>query len=174
MQVKQRITYGLIGLLLLLVAACAPAGEQTPSPGALEPGAAGTPSPAAEETAGGQTPAAGKDPLAGSEWLLVSFAEAGTETPVIEGSTLTLAFEAGGQAVGEGGCNSFGASYALEGDSLSFEPVTSTLIACEDEDVMQQETDYFAALGEVSRYESSDDQLTLLAGDQPVLRFERP
>lgn len=114
----------------------------------------------------------GETPLTGTRWQLVSFGAPGSETPVMEGSNVTLAFEPAGQAGGYGGCNSFGATYEIQGSKLSFDEIVSTLRACADQRVTQQEQDYLQALETASDFESSEDQLTIRYGDdQNVLNF---
>lgn len=73
--------------------------------------------------------------LADTKWSLVSSGEPGAETPVMEGSTLTLEFDAGGQASGSGGCNSYGAQDEVQGNRLSSGEITRTLMACEPEGI---------------------------------------
>ena len=49
--------------------------------------------------------------------------------------------------------------------------LASTLMACADEAMMQQEADFMAALGQVTSYTLSGSQLTLQTADG-VLNFE--
>ncbi len=102
--------------------------------------------------------------LDGTSWRLVSMGTPGSETPAIAGQEPTLEFQDGGQAVGSGGCNSFGARYEVSGGSVSFTEMTSTLMACE-QNVMDQEQLYFEALRTAGDFQLSGDQLTIDYGD---------
>lgn len=118
------------------------------------------------------TPPEATNPLANTQWMLVSFGEPGAETPVIEGTSPTLEFDEHGQAGGSGGCNAFGAPYTLEGDTISFGQITSTLMACTQEGVGAQEADYLQALKTAGRFEVGGDRLTIWHDDgQGVLNF---
>jgi heat shock protein HslJ len=66
--------------------------------------------------------------LAGTRWTLVSMSKPEEETPVIKGSSVTLEFQEGGPVGGSGGCNSFGGQYQIEGNSISFQEIFSTLM----------------------------------------------
>jgi len=109
--------------------------------------------------------------LENTHWSLVSFGSPGAERPLVEGSTITLMF-AGGQAGGFGGCNSYGSEYRIEGNSISFEQIVSTLVACAEETVTRQEQEYFQALGSASSYEISGNQL-MITYDEGLLVFEK-
>ena len=63
----RRVVQVMVGLLLVAVSACAPAGGNGP----------------------------GFD-LVGTRWRLTSYGEPGSETPVIEGAEVTLQFQEGG------------------------------------------------------------------------------
>lgn len=108
--------------------------------------------------------------LEGQQWNLVSFGPEGSETPVAEGSMVTLTLE-NGQAGGSGGCNSYGTPYQLRGEEITFERVTSTLMACAEEAVTQQEQVYFQALETATLYEVQDNRL-VITYDGGVLTFE--
>jgi heat shock protein HslJ len=104
--------------------------------------------------------------LEGTSWNLVEIAG----QPVVTGSNPSLGFEQG-QAGGNGSCNSFGGSYEAGNGKLTFGPLMSTLMYCED--VMEQETAYLAALQEAAGYEIKDGILLILdANGQVVLIFE--
>lgn len=105
-------------------------------------------------------------------WNLVSFGEPGVETPLVQGSAITLLLGAG-QAAGTGGCNAYGGSYQVEGNSISFGAITSTKRACADTQATEQEGRYFQALESASEYEVNGDQLRITYDDgNGVLVFE--
>lgn len=104
--------------------------------------------------------------LEGTSWRLVEIAG----QPVMPDSGPTLGFEQG-QAGGNGSCNGFGGEYQAAGGKLTFGPLMSTLMYCED--VMEQETAYLAALQDAAGYEIKDGILLILNVDgQVVLIFE--
>lgn len=120
-----------------------------------------------------RTPGAGVT-LENTPWSLVSFGPAGANTPLVEGSTITLLL-ADGPAGGMSGCNSYGATYQVEGGNISFDEITSTLVACEDEQVTEQEQRYFDALETASTYELEGNQLRITYDDGAgLLVFETP
>lgn len=106
------------------------------------------------------------DSLAGTSWQL---AEMGGAAP-LTGSTITLIFEEG-SAGGSAGCNSFGGSYTVEGDTISFKDLASTLMACMEPGLMEQESAYLAILGGVTSYELKAGDLFLYRADGSALRF---
>jgi len=105
-------------------------------------------------------------------WTLVSFGEPGAETPIVSGSTITLLLAAG-QAAGTGGCNAYGGSYQVEGNSISFGVLTSTKRACADAQATEQEGRYFQALESASEYVVEGDRLRITYDNgNGVLIFE--
>lgn len=115
----------------------------------------------------------GADNLVGSQWQLVAYGALGAETPVVEGSTVTLIFGSDGSAGGSGGCNVYGGGYSIDNGALRFEQLVSTLMACVDQAVMDQEAAYFRALESATGYELVDDQLIIFYGDSQRLVFAR-
>ena len=157
-------------ILALILAACAPtAAPPDTGNGPTPTGPVATTGPAATPTG----PGAG-NVLANTAWVLVSYGAPGAETPVVPGSTVTLEFEAGDQAGGTAGCNSYGGRYQIDGDTISFSEIVQTLMACADEQVMEQEAQYLAALETASQFELSGDSLVITYdGGQGVLNFVR-
>jgi heat shock protein HslJ len=100
--------------------------------------------------------------LAGTSWQATGInngKEAVVSQAGVENATLT--FGADGEVSGSGGCNSFTGTYTVtEPDGLTFGPLASTAMACED-DVMQIEQDFFTGLANVTTYEVEADRLTL-------------
>jgi heat shock protein HslJ len=84
----------------------------------------------------------------------------------------TLRFEPDTARVGGfAGCNQFGGPYTINGDSLRFGSLVSTLMACTEG--MQLESEYLAALEATRRYELSSTQLKLFGPSGAVARFSR-
>lgn len=101
----------------------------------------------------------GADPLAGSAWNLTTLQGEAT----LPGSSITLSFDEGGQAGGSAGCNSYGGSYAVSGEALSFGALVSTQMAClAPAGVMDQEQAYLQALGQAAGYNLDADSLEIL------------
>ncbi|RPI32544.1 MAG: META domain-containing protein [Chloroflexota bacterium] len=115
---------------------------------------------------------AGETGLENTQWNLMAFGSPGAEEPLVEGSKITLTF-ADGQAGGSGGCNSYGGQYQVDGDMISLDQMVSTLMACADDRVTQQEGRYFQALESASRFEMQDNRLLIIDDSgQGLLIFE--
>jgi heat shock protein HslJ len=112
--------------------------------------------------------------LVGSIWQLISFGPVGATNPVIGNAPITLKFERDGQAGGHGGCNSYGGTYTLQNASLQFGEITSTLIACADQAITEQEQQYLEALRTASRFTIEGDTLKITyQNDGGELNFAR-
>ncbi|MAT99274.1 MAG: hypothetical protein CL608_19220 [Anaerolineaceae bacterium] len=106
--------------------------------------------------------------LEGQTWVLAKFN--GGEP--LEGRQPTLEFEAG-KVSGNTGCNHYGGSYQIEDESIRFEDLFSTEMACLDpEGLMAQEQDYLGLLRAVNHFELVDDVLTLITDAGQNLVFE--
>lgn len=109
-----------------------------------------------------------------SKWSLESMGITGSQVPVVEGSTVTLEFAESGQVGGSGGCNSFGGAVEVDGSTIKITDVVSTLMACADDQVMAQESQFFAALQSATSFELSGDRLTIFYDNgQSQLTFVR-
>jgi heat shock protein HslJ len=73
--------------------------------------------------------------------------------PVITGSEVSLGFDLDGSLHGNASCNRFFGGFTLTGESLTLSPVGTTRMACEN-DILEQENRFLAALEKVSRFES--------------------
>lgn len=116
----------------------------------------------------------GSTGLENTHWSLVFFGPPGAHALLIEGSTITLML-GNGEAEGFGGCNSYGTSYEIDGDRITFDRIRSTKKACLEDEITQQEQRYFQALESANRYEldASGLRITFDGGDG-VLVFESP
>jgi heat shock protein HslJ len=108
-------------------------------------------------------------PLAGTTWTMTSYNN-GKQAVVtaVAGTDVTLLLTEDGKVSGSGGCNQYSGDYTTDGDSISFGPLASTQMACEDPDVNAQEAAYLAALGTVSSFRLEGDRLDLLAADDSL------
>lgn len=148
-----------LGLVALLLTACVPVVP-------IQPGEPPVPPPT--------IPGNVSDELANTSWQLVSFGPTKAAASVLPGSTITLDFGVNGKAGGHGGCNSYGGSYNVRGDQISFGEMASTLIACADSGVTQQEQQYLQAFASADRFERSADTLNIwYANSRNVLNFAR-
>ncbi len=97
-----------------------------------------------------------ENPLAGTYWQAAD-------------SGVTLGFASDDLVTGSGGCNTFSGTYTLDGDTISFSEIVSTLMLCEG--TGDQETAFFNALESATRYEVTDYQLTIWHSDDQQLTF---
>jgi ABC-type amino acid transport substrate-binding protein len=102
------------------------------------------------------------DPLAGTKWQVRSYynpAEAGGMASPLSDTQLTAEF-AEGAVAGSSGCNSYSASYTVDGDSLSIGDAASTMMFCEG--LMDQEAAFLAAMQSASSFKLETGQLQIL------------
>jgi heat shock protein HslJ len=108
--------------------------------------------------------------LEGTDWLLVKAQLSGAYADIPAEVVATLRMT-DGQAGGSGGCNQWFAGYTLDGPSLVFGAIGSTLMLCEGPGG-EVETFYFADLGSVRTWAIEGTTLTLSGDIGPVLAFE--
>ena len=110
--------------------------------------------------------------LVGLEWRLRSFGPAGAEIGVVAGTTVTLTFGEDGRASGSTGCNSYGGTYQVRGDNISFSRIASTRRACLDQKANEQEQRFISAIETASRFRLLRNRLTILSDrGRNVLNF---
>ena len=106
------------------------------------------------------------DALEGTAWVVTAL----PPDPLLDGITLTLAFE-DGRAAGTDGCNRYRGSYTIENGELRIDGLASTMMAC-PEPVMHQGRRFSSALGNARSATLEDDTLVLLNGDgEPLARL---
>jgi len=113
--------------------------------------------------------------LAGTSWRVTSLNNGkGAAVSVLEGSTLTLDFAAGGQASGSAGCNRYMARYEAEGSRLTVIAPAATRMMCADARVMDQEQAFLSALQSAVSMRIEGDRLELRREDGALaLALER-
>lgn len=105
--------------------------------------------------------------LPGTSWIVTGYNNGqGGVVSVLAGTEMTAAFGSDGVLTGSAGCNSYNASYTAGGDSITIGPAASTRMFCgEPEGVMDQETQYLAALTTAATYSVSGPRLELRTSD---------
>jgi heat shock protein HslJ len=103
--------------------------------------------------------------IADTSWTLTDL-----DSGEVTGTAPTLELT-GTDVSGTGGCNTFSGTYTTDGDSISFGPLASTMMACEPP-IMEQETVYLAALDGATTYTVDGDSLTI-SGDAGTLTYAK-
>lgn len=109
--------------------------------------------------------------LRGIEWVVGRIGDA----EPVEDSRVTLEFGDQDRISGNASCNRYMGAYTLTGESLSFGPLATTMMACE-EPLMEQEEKFLALLEEVYRFELDADGGLILraAADEQAITAHRP
>lgn len=105
-------------------------------------------------------------------WTLVSYGDASGLTPALPGVDTSIEFS-DGQMSGNVGCNGFGGEYELNGGSLTFGPVMSTMMFCEAEAVQEQAVLEVFADGVELTVQVDGDLLTITSPDGLTVVLER-
>lgn len=113
---------------------------------------------------------ASSDSLIGT-WKLTAHGSASASTPAVEGVDAGLTFNEDGTVSGTSGCNGLGGDYTVQGDQITFGEFVSTLMAC-DEPIMQQEESTHKVMTGTATYQIEGDTLTITKDDN-LLKFTR-
>lgn len=111
---------------------------------------------------GGAKPA---NPLAGTSWQLQEYADPsqGEGMATVSAAAVpTLEFGQDGAVHGSGGCNNFHGTYTTTEDTLSFGPLATTMMYCEQEGIMEQESTFLSQLEGAASFSIDGGQLHLL------------
>lgn len=97
-------------------------------------------------------------------WRLDAYGAPGNTTPAAPDVDTSIVFKEDGKIEGNVGCNGFGGDYTVEGNSITFGPIVSTLMFCEGP-VGDQETTTLNVLVETVSYTLEGDTLTITSSD---------
>jgi heat shock protein HslJ len=106
--------------------------------------------------------------LTGSAWQVTTLAG---QDP-LDDHPITIEFDTEGNIAGDGSCNRFGGTCAIEGDTIKVGPLRSTRRACEPE-IMEQEHKFLALLGAVTAWEIGADGTLVLRGEGGEIRAKK-
>ncbi|HET6444162.1 MAG TPA: META domain-containing protein [candidate division Zixibacteria bacterium] len=104
--------------------------------------------------------------FAGTSWTVQSYNNGrGGVTSVIIGTELTVDFDVEAVA-GLAGCNNYTGSYEVDGETISFGPLATTRKFCSDpEGIMEQESEFLAALGGTATFEVQGNRMDMYFED---------
>lgn len=97
-------------------------------------------------------------------WRLDSYGAPGKMTPAAPDVDTSITFTEDGKIEGNVGCNGFGGDYTVEGNTITFGAIVSTLMFCEGP-VGDQETTTLNVLVETVSYTLEGDKLTITSSD---------
>lgn len=101
-------------------------------------------------------------------WKLAAYGPADAPIPAVEGVGAGLTFNEDGTVTGTSGCNGLGGNYTVEGDQISFGEFVSTLMAC-DEPIMAQEEAAHKVMTATATYKIEGDTLTINNNDMVLM-----
>ncbi|MBP7212749.1 MAG: META domain-containing protein [Anaerolineaceae bacterium] len=106
--------------------------------------------------------------LEGASWNLTMLNDGQSLVSLVNNTEINAEFKDGSVA-GSSGCNSYNGPFQQDGLNLTFGNLASTLMLCQEEGVMEQETAYLQAIAKVTHYLIEGKQLTLYDADNLVL-----
>src|SRR5215207_10360190 len=93
-------------------------------------------------------------------WTLTAYGTIGAPTPAVQGTGAGLTFNEDGTVTGSSGCNGLGGDYTADGDQITFGEFVSTLMACDDP-IMAQEEAAHKVMNGTATYQIEGSTLTI-------------
>ncbi len=111
------------------------------------------------------------NPLANTRWNVVNYNNGAAIVTLLPNTAISVNFGADGQVSGNASCNTFSASYSVNGSAISIGQPSSTQQFCpEPEGVMNQEASFLANLSAAANFSINGGQLQITsAAGQIVL-----
>jgi len=101
-------------------------------------------------------------------WKLTAYGRVDASTPAVEGTQAGLIFNQDGTVSGSSGCNGLGGDYTVEGHKITFGEFVSTLMACDDPIMTQEEAAHKVLTG-TANYKIEGDTLTITNKDNVLV-----
>lgn len=99
--------------------------------------------------------------LAGTSWSVTGYNNGNQAVVSLAVDTaISLNFGTDGIVSGQA-CNNFSGGYTEDGESISIDPLASTMMACDPQEVMDQEALFLLALPQSATWQIDGDSLTL-------------
>ena len=98
------------------------------------------------------------------DWKLVSYGSPANPTPAAPDVDTSIVFGADGKVNGNVGCNGFGGDYTVDGNTITFDQIVSTLMFCEGP-IGDQETTTLSVFTGSTTFMLDGDTLTITSAD---------
>jgi heat shock protein HslJ len=116
----------------------------------------------------------GNTNLEGVTWVLKSFGDPASLTPVVADKETTLTFVKDKKEVnGNGGVNGYGGKYEVDGNKLTVDEVIHTLMASTNEALNIQESAFFRILESAVSFKITDNQLTITGSEGTLVLVQK-
>jgi heat shock protein HslJ len=113
----------------------------------------------------------GTEKLEGATWVLKSYGDPNDLKAAVADRATTLTFDKETKRVGgNGGVNSYGGEYTIDGDKLTVSEIIHTMMASINEALNTQETQFFKILQSAQSFEINGKELTI-NGTEGMLLF---
>ena len=112
-----------------------------------------------------QVATASSVPLVNTTWRLTQLGEETVDNPPGERAISLQLQQENARVVGFAGCNRMFGGYVLNGETLKFDQMGATKMACMDGKRMQQEQRYFDVLARVAQWKITGSTLELRDGE---------
>ncbi len=111
--------------------------------------------------------------LENTTWILQSFSDRNNPVPLLTGAQITLLLKSNEKtATGSAGCNTYTATYGIDGSLMGFGNFRSTMMNCMDPPgVMQLENQFVGALSGAETYALIQNRLTIYCSSDRILVF---
>jgi len=108
-----------------------------------------------------------------NKWSLNSYGEQNNPEQVLDGTEITATFDKGkGEVSGSSGCNTYFASYEIDGNNLSISNLAWTERAClSPVGIMEQEQEFLSLLADSESSQVDDTSLTISCSNGRQLYF---
>jgi heat shock protein HslJ len=101
-------------------------------------------------------------------WKLTAYGPANSPTPAVPDTEAGLTFNEDGTVTGTSGCNGLGGDYSVEGDQITFGEFVSTLMACDDPIMAQEEAAHKVMTG-TATYKIEGNTLAITNNDMVLV-----
>lgn len=101
-------------------------------------------------------------------WKLTAYGPADSPMPAVSDAEATITFDVNGTLSGSGGCNSLGGDYEVNNNQITFGPIMSTLMGC-DEPRMTQEGVVHQVMDETATFQIEGNTLIILKSDTVLI-----
>jgi len=98
------------------------------------------------------------------DWKLVSYGSPTSQTPAAPNVEAFVTFGSDGKLNGNVGCNSFSGDYKVDGNTITFGPIISTMMACANP-IMEQESAVFSVFANSATFKIDRNILTITSAD---------